>query len=207
MPRKATRADRPPSGAEQPQAEPTPRPLRADAQRNITALLEAARVVLSEQGVDTPAKDITDRAGVGVGTLYRHFPQRSDLVRAVLIHELAECIATAAALRETQAPGVALERWLLHYTTFVATKRGLAAALFSGDPAFDALPEYLFAQLDPVVEQLLAEAAAAGDIQAHVRGRSLLYAVGQLCLPIPGADPDHSQRMVALLVDGLRFRA
>ena len=77
---------------------------RADAQRNLEALLDAAKAVFAVSGVDAPAEEITDRAGVGVGTLYRHFPQRSDLVLAVLKHEIDAC-ATRAGAERGQSPG------------------------------------------------------------------------------------------------------
>src|SRR5690348_3989360 len=89
--------------------ERAPRRLRADAQRNIDALLEAAKAVFSTSGVDAPAKEIADLAGVGVGTLYRHFPQRSDLVKAVFQHEVDACAAAAAELAAAHKPGEALE--------------------------------------------------------------------------------------------------
>ena len=125
------------------------RRLRADAQRNIDSLLEAAKAVFAHSGVDAPAKEIADLAGVGVGTLYRHFPQRSDLVRAVFRREVDACAAAAPALAAAHEPGAALALWLQRYTEFVATKRGLAAALHSGDPAFDALPGYFMQHLGP----------------------------------------------------------
>src|SRR5271154_4314834 len=87
--------------------------------------------------MDAPAKEIADLAGVGVGTLYRHFPQRSDLVKAVLEHEIDACAAAAPALAAVREPAVALDMWLHRYTEFLAAKRGFAAALHSGDPAFD----------------------------------------------------------------------
>jgi len=116
------------------------RALRADAQRNVGALLEAARAVFATAGVDAPAKEIADLAGVGVGTLYRHFPQRSDLVKAVFQHGVDACADAAPALAAANEPGAALEQWLRQYTVFVGTKRGLAAALHSGDPAYGACP-------------------------------------------------------------------
>src|ERR1700722_18375660 len=112
-----------------------PRRLRADAQRNIDSLLEAAKTVFATAGVDAPPKQIADLAGVGVGTLYRHFPQRSDLVKAVFQREVDACADAAPALAAANEPGAALEQWLRRYTEFVGTKRGLAAALHSGDPA------------------------------------------------------------------------
>jgi len=100
-----------------------PRRLRADAQRNAESLLEAAKTVFGTSGVDAPAKEIADLAGVGVGTLYRHFPQRSDLVKAVFQHEVDACADAAPALAAAHPPGEALARWLHRYTEFVATKR------------------------------------------------------------------------------------
>src|ERR1700734_242752 len=105
-----------------------PRRQRADAQRNVGALLEAAKAVFASSGVDAPAKEIADRAGVGVGTLYRHFPRRSDLVKAVLQHGIDAC--AEAALAAAREPGAAaLAGWLQQYTEFLGTKRGLASAL------------------------------------------------------------------------------
>ena len=181
------------------------RRMRADAQRNIESLLEAANAVFGTSGVDAPAKEIADLAGVGVGTLYRHFPQRSDLVRAVLEHEIDACAAAAKTLAATNEPVEALTKWLHRYTEFLATKRGFAAALHSGDPAFDALPGYFFARTAPALESLLDAAAAAGEIRADIGARDLLQAVALLCIPIPGEGPAYSQRMVSVLIDGLRY--
>ena len=186
-------------------SEGTPRRLRADAQRNIDSLLEAAKAVFATSGVDAPAKEIADLAGVGVGTLYRHFPQRSDLVTAVFQREVDACADAAPALTAEYQPGVALARWLHRYTEFVATKRGLAKALHSGDPAFDALPGYFMRRLEPTLGSLLEAAAASGEIRADITPRYLLHAVANLCLPVPGEGIAYSQRMVALLIDGLRY--
>jgi AcrR family transcriptional regulator len=195
-----------PAGRAGPDApERAPRRQRADAQRNIASLLEAAKAVFAESGVDAPAKEIADLAGVGVGTLYRHFPQRSDLVKAVLEHEIDACAAAASALAADHEPGVALEKWLYRYTEFLATKRGFAAALHSGDPAFDALPGYFFERVAPALGSLLEAAGAAGEIRADISARDLLRAIALLCLPIPDEGLAYSQRMVAVLIDGLRY--
>jgi len=184
-----------------------PRRLRADAQRNIDTLLTAAKAVFATSGVDAPAKEIADLAGVGVGTLYRHFPQRSDLVKAVFHRGVDACADAAPALLAAHEPGVALAKWLQQYTGFVATKRGLAAALHSGDPAFDALPGYFMQRAEPALGSLLQAAAASGEIRADISPRYLLYAVASLCLPVPGETVAYSQRMVELLLDGLRYGA
>jgi AcrR family transcriptional regulator len=187
--------------------ERAPRRLRADAQRNIDSLLEAAKAVFGTSGVDAPAKELADLAGVGVGTLYRHFPQRSDLVTAVFQREVDACADAATALSAAYQPAAALTKWLHRYTEFVATKRGLAKALHSGDPAFDALPGYFRRRLEPTLGSLLEAAAASGEIRADISPRYLLYAVANLCLPVPGEGVAYSQRMVALLIDGLRYGA
>ena len=184
-----------------------PRRLRADAQRNIGSLLAAAKAVFGTSGVDAPAKEIADLAGVGVGTLYRHFPQRSDLVTAVLQHEIDACADTGPALAAAHEPGTALANWLHRYTEFLATKRGLATALHSGDPAFDALPGYFYQRLEPVLDSLLDAAAAAGEIRADISARDLLRAVALLCTPVSDEGIAYSQRMVTLLIDGLRYAA
>ncbi|PZG06980.1 TetR family transcriptional regulator [Nonomuraea aridisoli] len=181
--------------------------MRADAQRNIDSLLEAAKTVFGTSGVDAPAKQIADLAGVGVGTLYRHFPQRSDLVKAVFQREVDACADAAPALSAAHEPGVALEKWLLRYTEFLATKRGLAGALHSGDPAFDALPGYFMRRLGPTLGSLLDAATAAREIRADVSAKDLLYAVANLCMPVDDEGVAYSRRMVGLLVDGLRYGA
>ena len=178
---------------------------RADAQRNSASLVEAAKAVFAASGVDAPAKEIADLAGVGVGTLYRHFPLRSDLVKAVLEHEIDACAAAAPVLAAAHEPGAALEQWLRRYTEFLATKRGFAAALHSGDPAFDALPGYFFERVAPALGSLLEAATATGEIRADISAGDLLRAIALLCLPVPGEGQGYSQRMVAVLIDGLRY--
>ncbi len=182
------------------------RRVRADAQRNIDALVAAAREVFMTSGVDAPVREITRKAGVGLATFYRHFPERSDLVTAVFRHEVDACADTAATLAAEHEPLEALVRWLRRFTEFVGTKRGLAAALHSGDPAFEPLPAYFQQRFEPALESLLTAAAAAGEIRADVKPLELLHAVSRLCSPA-GVDHSGDARMVGLLIDGLRFGA
>ena len=177
---------------------------RVDAQRNTGSLLEAARTAFATSGVDVSAKEIAALAGVGVGTLYRHFPRRSDLIVAVLQREINACADAGPALSADHEPMAALVQWLHRYTEFVATKRGLATALHSGDPAFDALPGYFWKRLGPVLTDLLDAATSAGEIRADVSAKDLLTAVALLCHPAPDTGPAYSERMVGLLIDGLR---
>jgi AcrR family transcriptional regulator len=197
-----------PAGSTAPGApEGAPRRRRADAQRNVGSLLAAAKKVFGTSGVDAPAKEIADLAGVGVGTLYRHFPRRSDLVKAVIQHDIDACADAAPALAAANEPGTALATWLHRYTELLGTKRGLATALHSGDPAFDALPGYFYRRLEPALGSLLDAAAATGDVRADISARDLLSAVALLCTPVSDEGIAYSQRMVALLIDGLRYAA
>ncbi|WP_372665101.1 TetR/AcrR family transcriptional regulator [Amycolatopsis kentuckyensis] len=184
-----------------------PRRRRADAQRNVDSLLEAAKRVFATSGVDAPAKEITDLAGLGVGTLYRHFPQRADLVAAVLQREIDVLADAGPVISAGHAPETALREWLRRYTELVGTKRGLATALHSGDPAFDALPGYFMERMEPVLAALLEAAAAAGAVRTDVSAKDLLHAVALLCQPVRGEDLEYNQRMVAILADGLSPRA
>lgn len=200
---------KPPARAERPnKAQPAAaRSVRADAQRNLDALLEAAKAVFGASGVDAPVREIAARAGVGVATVYRHFPRRSDLVAAVFRREVDACAAAAPALAREHEPFEALARWLRRYTSFIATKRGLAAALHSGDPAFDALPAYFRQHLEPALQSLLDAAVTAGQIRDDIEPYELLRAVGNLCVATGEDGAIHSRRMVDLLIDGLRFGA
>lgn len=190
------------------QQEPDPstsRPMRADARRNLEGVLQAAKTVFASIGVDAPMREIAATAGVGVGTIYRHFPQRADLVAAVFRQQIDACADAAANLSAHHEPGVALAKWMQTYADFIATKRGLASALHSGDPAFDALPGYFKQRLRPALQTLLDQAAKENEIRSDVEPDDLLHAVASLCMPT--RDEDSARRMVDLLVDGMRYGA
>jgi AcrR family transcriptional regulator len=176
---------------------------RSDAKRNVVALVEAAKTVFAGSGVDAPAKEITDLAGVGVGTLYRHFPRRSDLIVAVLQHEIDECVEAAEVLGTTCSPWEALTGWIERFTDFVGTKRGLAAALHSGDPAYDDLPQHLMDQLEPAFRTLLARAVHEGYARDDVTAREVLMTIALICQPIPSEQTSFNQRMTRVFTDGL----
>lgn len=181
---------------------------RVDAQRNIDALLAAAKEEFAAHGVDVNVRAIAARAGVGTATLYRHYPLRSDLISAVFRREIDDCAAEAPLLAASHDPDQALELWLQRYTEFVATKHGLAAALHSGDPAFNALPVYFQEHVGPALQLLLHNAEAAGAVRGGVDPLDLLGAVANLCIPPPGSDDNsRAYKMVALLIDGLRYGA
>jgi AcrR family transcriptional regulator len=178
---------------------------RADALRNQATLLDVAAAAFVAHGVDVPVRDIAAKAGVGVGTIYRHFPTRSDLIVAVYRHQVEACAEAGPQLLETSAsPLAALADWAGLFVDFLVTKHGLAAAMQSDDAAFQALHGYFLDRLVPVCARLLDAAAGAGEIIAGVDAYQLMRGVGNLCI---GAEDDpryDARRMVALLVAGLR---
>jgi AcrR family transcriptional regulator len=163
--------------------------------------------VFEELGVDAPVRDIAQRAGVGIGTLYRHFPQRSDLIVAIVCKEVDACAETAATLAETLAPDEALARWMQRLVELIATKRGLASALHSGASAYQALPDYFLNRLTPVLAMLLDAAVIAGAIRSDIDPAELLMASTRLAMPAAEGDLAQARRMISLMVDGLRYRA
>lgn len=181
----------------------SPRRLRADAQRNLDALLEAAREIFAESGIAAPGQEIADRAGVGIGTMYRHFPKRSDLVAAVLTNEIDACAAAAAALAEENPPGEALKKWIQRFTELVATKRGLAEALHSDDAALEGLAPYVRERLEPALQSLLDAVAKAGASRPRLDAGDVIIAVALLCHPVPDQDSTYNQRLVDVFLAGL----
>ena len=180
---------------------------RADAQRNLQTLLQAAKEVFAEAGADAPVREIADRAGVGVGTLYRHFPRCADLIAAVFWQEIENCAQAADRLAAAHPPFEALTLWMRLFVDLASTKRGLAQALHSGDPAFESLPTRREQRLRPAFRSLFQSAMAAGEISSTVQADEFLDAATTLCMSINGVRPEQAQRLVALLVDGLRCRA
>jgi AcrR family transcriptional regulator len=183
------------------------RTVRADAQRNLDALLRAAMAVFAVSGVDAPVREIAEKAGVGVGTVYRHFPKRSDLIVAVLQTQIDACADAAPDLANKYEPDEALARWMQRYVDLLATKRGFAGALHSGDPAYSALSPYFFKRVEPVLHALLDKAAGAGTIRSGIKATDLLRAVATLCHGRHGEEPLYARKVVELLVDGLRYGA
>lgn len=182
-------------------------PRRKDARRNALTLLDAAAEVFVASGVDAPVRDIAARAGVGMGTLYRHFPTRADLVIAVYRHQIDACVeAGPALLAASPSPHVALARWVDLFVDFLVTKHGLAAALRADHARFETLHAYFLDRLLPVCAGLLDAAVAAGEIRPGLGAPHLLHAIGNLCV---GAERDRdydARRLVGLLIAGLRVR-
>jgi AcrR family transcriptional regulator len=182
-----------------------PQRKRADARRNAQSLLDAAAAAFVASGVDAPVRDIAARAGVGMGTIYRHFPTRADLVIAVYEHQVEACAAAGTDLLAGSAtPHAALVAWIDRFVDFLVTKHGLAAALQSDSARFEMLHGYFIDRLVPVCGMLLDAAAAAGEIQPDIDPLGLMRAVGNLCVG-SGDERYDARRMVGLLVQGLRL--
>jgi AcrR family transcriptional regulator len=178
---------------------------RADARRNEQTLLRAAAAVFVTSGVEAPVRDIAKAAGVGMGTIYRHFPTRADLIVAVYRHQVEACAeAGPALLASSSTPHEALARWIDLFVDFLVTKHGLAAAMQSDRTGFDALHAYFLDRLEPVCARLLGAAVAAGEVQPGVDAFGLMYAVGSLCAAHDGDGRYDPRRMVGLLIAGLR---
>ncbi|WP_041990350.1 TetR/AcrR family transcriptional regulator [Streptomyces sp. NBC_00370] len=182
------------------------RPKRADARRNKETLLDAAAAIFVTAGVEAPVRDIAAKAGVGTGTIYRHFPTRADLIIAVYRHQVEACAEAGPALLASSAsPHAALGQWIDLFVDFLVTKHGLAAALQSDDAGLHALLSYFRDRLVPVCGELLDAAAAAGEIRPDMDPLELMHGVGNLCV---GADSDphyDARRLVGLLIAGLRL--
>lgn len=186
--------------------EQQPRAKRVDAQRNLQSLLQAAMDVFTQSGVDAPVREIAERAGVGVGTLYRHFPQRADLIVAVMKSQIDACADAAAGFAGEYPPDEALARWMQRYVDFILTKRGLSNALQSDHAAYASLPDYFYARLRPALASLLQAAVDRQLIRPGYEADELLRAAATLCKANPDEDTALTRKMVGLLVDGLRCR-
>ena len=178
---------------------------RADARRNKEALLDAAAAIFVTSGVEAPVREIAAKAGVGTGTIYRHFRTRADLIIAVYQHQIEACAEAGPILLETSAtPYAALRQWINLFVDFLVTKHGLAGVLKPDGAGFDTLHAYFLDRLMPVCTQLLDAAVAAGEIRSDVTTYELMRGIGNLCI---GAEDDaqyDARRLVDLLVTGLR---
>ncbi|MEU1434264.1 TetR/AcrR family transcriptional regulator [Streptomyces sp. NPDC005775] len=185
---------------------PSSRPLRADARRNREALLAAARTAFLADD-DAHVEEIARRAGVAVGTLYRHFETRETLVAEVYRQEVAELCATPARLLGQHAPDEALRTFLLLLVEHAAVGRGMGEVLESimatDSPVFDSTREEMARALDG----LLAAGVAAGLVREGVSGRIVLRALGGICGLRADGWKDDAVRIATILYDGLRYGA
>jgi AcrR family transcriptional regulator len=173
------------------------RPMRADARRNYGKLVASARAVFTAEGTSAPLEEVAERAGVGIGTLYRHFPTRQALLEAVYIDEV-EAMAQAAVDLSELPPWEALSQWLHQYVGFAATKRALNEALLEAAPDSDVL----FAGAGAA---LVERAQHAGVVRADTNFMDVVRMVGGIAM-VPEADPGQKERMLELALDGLRYQ-
>jgi AcrR family transcriptional regulator len=182
----------------------TVRKPRADAVRNRERVLEAAKVVFSAGGPDASLEAVARRAGVGIGTLYRHFPTRESLFEAVYRREVQQLGELAEQLKGEAAPVEALRRWLRSNVEFVATKKGMSAALALAVQGSSELSAYSFDRLTKAVGALLDRAVAAGEIRSDISAEDVLRTLVGMCYmhDQPGWQTS-VLRMVDVFVDGL----
>lgn len=177
------------------------RPQRADARRNFDALLAAARDAFATKGVGASLEDIARQAGVGIGTLYRNFPNRQDLMHAVYFGEIEElCIAAEEAA--DLPPWEALTTWLHRFVEYAATKRAIWESLNRETENFKAAREAMYAAGTPLFERAQAAGAARKDVSFDdlLRMVSGLTAAGFV-------DQDQRDRVLAIALEGVRARA
>ena len=188
-------------------AEPVRRP-RADAVRNRERVLEAAKAVFSAGGPDASLEAVARRAGVGIGTLYRHFPTREALFEAVYRREVEQLGELAEQLKNEAKPVDALRRWLRSNVEFVATKKGMSAALALAVQSSSELHAYSFDRLTKAIGALLDRAVAAGEIRSDISPEDILRALVGMCYmhDQPGWQ-SNVLRLLDVFVDGLRVQA
>jgi AcrR family transcriptional regulator len=183
-----------------------PRPMRADAQRNYQRLLDAALSAFTEHGADDASlEEIARRAGVGIGTLYRHFPTRQALLEAVYCDQVEALRATAAGLRESGSPAGALEAWLRALMAFSSTKHNLTSALLATGKDSEMLSACGMA-ICGAAETLLDRAKEAGAVRGDADARDVIRLVHAITLATQRAptDPGQPDRLLGLILDGLR---
>ncbi|APG14611.1 AcrR family transcriptional regulator [Bradyrhizobium elkanii] len=180
---------------------------RADAVRNRERVLEAAKIVFNAGGPEASLEAVAKRAGVGIGTLYRHFPTREDLFEAVYRREVEQLSELAEQLKNAKDPVDALRRWLRSNVEFVATKKGMSAALALTFQSSSELAAFSMDRLTKAIGSLLDRAVAAGQMRGDVSPEDLLRALVGMCYmhDQPGWQSS-VLRMLDVFVDGLRVQ-
>ena len=180
---------------------------RADAQRNRIRLLEIAKAAFAEKGSGASLDEIARTAGVGPGTLYRHFPTRDALIEAVYRHETEQFVTAATRLAETLPPTAALHAWLLLFVDFWATKHGMYEALNSIVGGTSELYSASKAQLGQAMAKLGDRAVASGEIRLDIDPLDLLRALAGVLDKSPGPEGKQAaRRMADILIAGVRTR-
>jgi AcrR family transcriptional regulator len=181
------------------------RPLRADAERNRQRIIEAAKALFAERGVDVSVEDIAAAAGVGIGTFYRRFPDRESLVEAVFATKLEGIVAVARDALEIEDPWQAFRTFVMTVARMHARNRGLKTVTLSSDRGHEQVAAFR-AAIGPLAEQLIERAKAAGALRQDVTTFDIpmIYqAVGAIADRTRDVAPDYFERTLTLLVDGL----
>jgi len=182
-----------------------PRKPRADAVRNRERVLEAAKAVFSEGGADAGLDAVARRAGVGIGTLYRHFPTREALYETIYRREVEQLSDLARQLIAISPPVEGLRRWLQALVEFVATKKGMAAALALAAHKPPELMAYTTGHLVGAIGTFLRPAVASGEIRADISAEDLLRTVIGICYLQEGPDwQAQGMRLITVFLDGMR---
>jgi AcrR family transcriptional regulator len=180
------------------------RPMRADARRNYERLLNEAKRAFLEHGAEVPLEEIARRAGVGIGTLYRHFPTRSSLIEAVYVEEV-EALARSAEDVAGREPWDALITWLHGFVGYIATKQALADELFAIADHNAEVFANCRAALHSAGQPLLERAQGAGEVRGDANIEDVIRMVGAIA-KMPAAEPGEVERVLDIALDGLRVR-
>ena len=180
------------------------RPKRADARRNYDSLVAAAHEAFTERDQSASLEDIARRAGVGIGTLYRHFPTRADLIEAVYVEEVEALARSAEDVTELE-PWDALIKWLHGFVGYIATKQALADELFAVAEQHNDVFANCKEALRTAGEPLLTRAQESGDVRADTTIGDVIRMVGAIA-KMPFAEPGEVERVLDLALDGLRAR-
>jgi AcrR family transcriptional regulator len=180
-------------------------PMRADARRSRAKLLDAATAAFAENGADAPLDDIARRAGVGIGTLYRHFPTRLDLQAAVFRSQVQSVCATADDLIVNATPEQAFAGWLRAMAAYLTTKRGLSKALIGALGKDSELISSCWRAMHDTAERLLDHAQETGVLRRDVTSHDVLRLVHGITMATEQC-PEDTDRLLAVMFDGLRSR-
>ena len=195
---------RPQKGAAQ-ESEPVARKPRADAERNRQRLIEAAKTSFAQSGAATTLEEVAREAGVGIGTLYRHFPTREALVEQVYREALGRLAADAERLIKEQPPVEALRQWLLLFVDYIATKKLMHDLLATVAGGAAALYAQTKSQLEAAAASLVDRAKESGEIKREVAPFDLLFALAGLAYVGPPSDwQPRARQMVDILIAGIK---
>jgi AcrR family transcriptional regulator len=178
--------------------------MRADAQRNRARVLEAAEAVFAAEGLSVPVDVIAEKAGVGVGTLYRHFPTKEKLFEAIVIDRIETLAADARCRVNAEDAGAAFFGFLDHMVTETASKRDLILALAGAGVEFEVAAADVKAELKATLGELLERAQRAGAVRADVTGEVVLSLIGGTCMAADRPSNALPADMLAIICDGLR---